>query len=274
MLMEIKYTKILVPYDNSPSAKAALQSALVTARAFEATLDVCYVVKNMKKEKVQLISDQIDGIKAKNSDLNINFMVRNGKTYKEVVKLEEDLGTNLIIMGTHGNNGLGAMVGSNAYKVVSSSSCPVIVMGDGATKDTIEKILLPLDDSQETRQKIPFVVQFAKGFNAEVIISLVSTSESNDTKGRLNVYLSQAEEYLYKNNVRYKIGQSVFGGNLADSCLKLAKDQGANIIVMMTETESSGFFMGTFASQIIHKAEVPIMAIHARSLTGVGAAGY
>ena len=66
----------------------------------------------------------------------------------------------------------------------------------------------------------------------------------------------------------------MYGGNLADNCIQLAQEQGANIIVMMTETESSGLFMGTYASQLVHKAEVPVMAIHARSLTGVGAAGY
>jgi nucleotide-binding universal stress UspA family protein len=272
--MKINYTKILVPYDNSLSAKAALKSALVSARAFDASLDICYVVRNVEEEKVKVISREIDQVKEKNSDLKINFMVRNGKIYKEVVKLEKELGINLIVMGTHGSQGISSMLGSNAYKVVSSSSCPVIVMGENATKDTIARILLPLDDSQETRQKVPFVVQFAKGFNAEVIISLVSTSENNETKKRLRVYQSQTEDYLNKHHVKYKIGTSKYGGNLADTCLQLAKDQDANIIVMMTETESSGMFMGTFASQIVHKAEVPIMAIHARSLTGVGSSGY
>ena len=148
--MEIKYTKILVPYDHSPSAQAALGSAIVSARAFDATLDICYVVKNVNKPKSIEIGKAIDVVKEKNSDVKINFMVRDGSIYKEVVKLEKELGINLIIMGTHGSHGMGGMLGSNAFKVVSSSSCPVLVMGEGATKDTIDSILLPLDDSQET----------------------------------------------------------------------------------------------------------------------------
>lgn len=273
--MEISYSKILVPYDHSPSAQAALGSAISAARAFDAHLDVCYVVPDSRDNKTNEISQVIDDLKIKNPDVAMNFMVRDGKIYKEVNKLEKELGVNLIIMGTHGTSGFQSLLmGSNAFKVVSSSSCPVVTMQENATQDSVGRILLPLDDSDETRQKVAFIVHLAKGFGADVVISSVSSSTTDETKRRLGIYTAQTVEYLNKNNVPNVVGENIFGGNVADNCIELAQSQNADLIVMMTETESASFFMGTYAQQLINKSPIPVMAIHSRSLRGLGAAGY
>jgi nucleotide-binding universal stress UspA family protein len=273
--MEISYSKILVPYDHSPSAQAALSSAVTAARAFSAHLDICYVVPDSRHNKSEMISQVIDDLRVKNPDVPINFMVRDGKIYKEVNKLEKELGINLIIMGTHGTKGFQSLLmGSNAFKVVSSSSCPVVTMQENATKDTVGRILLPLDDSDETRQKVAFIVHLSKGFGAEVVISSVSASNSDETKRRLGIYTSQTVDYLNKNGIPNVVGENMFGGNVADNCITLAESQNADLIVMMTETESSSIFMGTYAQQLINKSPIPVMAIHSRSLRGLGSAGY
>ena len=90
----------------------------------------------------------------------------------------------------------------------------------------------------------------------------------------MGIYTAQTVDYLKKNDVPVVVGESIFGGNVADNCIKLAEAQNADLIVMMTETESSSFFMGTYAQQLINKSPIPIMAIHSRSLRGLGSAGY
>ena len=273
--MEISYSKILIPYDHSGPAQAALNSAVTAARAFDAHLDIVYVVADSKDNQSDMISGIIDDLRARNRDISMNFMVRDGKVYKEVTKLEQELGINLIIMGTHGESGIGSiLMGSNAFKVVSASSCPVVTMKEDATKDSIGRILLPLDDSEETRQKVSFVVHLAKGFGADVMISCTSSSDSDETKRRLSIYAAQSEEYLAKNHVSNKRGEDIYGGNIADNCIELAERQNCDLIVMMTETESASFFMGTYAQQLINKSPVPVMAIHSRSIGTIGKAGY
>ena len=65
-------------------------------------------------------------------------------------------------MGTHGASGFEKLwVGSNAYRVASAAPCPVITIRETFEKETFSRILVPLDNSKETRQKIPMAIFFA-----------------------------------------------------------------------------------------------------------------
>jgi nucleotide-binding universal stress UspA family protein len=137
-----------------------------------------------------------------------------------------------------------------------------------------QKILLPLDDSEETRQKVNWVLKIAKGFDAEVLIGKTSKSHSDDTKKRLEVYAQQIETILNREGIRNDTIES-FGQNVAESCIKMAQAEQCDLISIMTETENSNsFFMGTYAQQLVSTSPIPVMSIHARNIGKHGATGY
>ena len=45
-------------------------------------------------------------------------------------------------------------------------------------------------------------------------------------------------------------------------------------MLIMTETESAGLFMGTYAQQLVNSSTFPVMSIHSRDTRLVGASGY
>jgi nucleotide-binding universal stress UspA family protein len=270
--MEIKH--ILVPFDGSLSSEKALEKALVTAKIFRAEITVAYVASDAASLSM------VDDIKEKavhqyaSRGIQINFVVRKGKVYREIVQLEKELQADLIMMGTHGISGFQEFwIGSNAFRVVSSSNCPVITMQEIPYPEIFQKILLPLADSDETRQKVPFIAMLAAGFDAEVVVYCVSKDASTEVKTKLHLYAKQAIEFLQKKGVRYSLAEH-FGNNVAEQCIQFSKENGIDLISIMTETESSGsFFMGTYAQQLVNHSPIPVISIHARSVGLVGRVG-
>jgi nucleotide-binding universal stress UspA family protein len=270
--MEIK--QILVPYEGSPSSEVALKKAILTAKIFGAEVTILFVATDATSlalaDKVKEIATE----KNKDPKVQVNFLMRKGKVYKEIVKLEKEISADLIMMGTHGVSGFQEFwIGSNAFRVVSSSNCPVITMQEIAYPETFQKILLPLADSDDTRQKIPVIAKFAAGFDAEVVVYCVSKETDNDVKIKLHHYAAQAKDYLDKLGVRNSFDES-YGNNVATQCIEYAKNNGIDLISIMTETESSGsFFMGTYAQQLVNHSPIPVISIHARSVSITGRVG-
>jgi nucleotide-binding universal stress UspA family protein len=269
--MEYKFKKILIGFDNSSASKIALEKALQTCKTFHSDL---YVV-NVKGSKSSEENFQAE-IEAKASTYGVtaHYMEKRGNVSKEIAVTEREIGADLIFMGAHGVQGFQPYwIGSNANRVVSASSCPVITIQEDAVNADFSNIILPLDDSVETRQKVPYAIVFAKAFNATIHILAVSKDTHADTLRRITAYAHQTEKYLEERGVKYttEIKQ---GNNVPQTCIDYAANKKAGLIMMMTETESSGWFMGTYAQQLINHSPTPILSIHSRDLLLTGAAGY
>ncbi len=129
-----------------------------------------------------------------------------------------------------------------------------------------KNIVLPLDDSKETRQKIPYAVSMGKYFNATINILAVSRDSSNEVGTRIKTYAYQAQNFLEEKGIKttYELSQ---GKNVATATIDYANRINADLIMFMTEAESPGLFtMGTYAQQIINNARVPVMTIPPKDL--------
>ena len=85
-------------------------------------------------------------------------------------------------MGTHGANGIGEFfIGSNAHKTVTLAPCPVITVQGNSKKLGFRKIILPIDDSIHSRQKVNYAITIAKKYAAKIdILGLIEKGEGTD----------------------------------------------------------------------------------------------
>ena len=162
----INLDTILVPFVDSPSAIGALKTAIAISKIHNSKLNVIHVVNDKTPDNLLETVKNICG--AENAVFT--FMERSGNIAREIIKAEKETNANLIIMGAYGLTGWQQLwVGSNAFKVISTSHCPVLTLqNDVGAFNGFHKIMLPLDDSEETRQKVNWVAKLAKGFDAEV----------------------------------------------------------------------------------------------------------
>ncbi|MCB0734473.1 MAG: universal stress protein [Flavobacteriales bacterium] len=270
--MDFKIQNILVGFDYSLSAQIALKKAAQTAKRLEAKLHAAYIGTQNAS-----IPDEIKKFITETSTefgLDIEFIERHGKVYKEISILEREIGADLIIVGTHGSEGWQPFwIGSNAFRIVAASNCPVITIQE-TTKDTsLTDILLPLDDSETTRQKVPYAAIIAQAFNAKVHVLSVSKGKGPVLKNRLKRYGKQTVEYMAERGIDTTF-KAMFGVKPPKAILDYSKELRAGLIIMMTDTESLSVVMGSYAQEIINNSVVPVMSIHSRDLAIAGSVGY
>ncbi|MCB9251480.1 MAG: universal stress protein [Flavobacteriales bacterium] len=269
--MDYTFKKILLAYDHSGASKVALEKALYTCKAFNTGLTIVNI-KNAKSTDEDFRSE-VETI-LKNSGVAYEYVERSGNVSKEISILEREIGADLIFMGSHGVQGFQPYwIGSNAYRVVSASSCPVITIQEDSASADFSNILLPLDNSIETRQKVPYCVIFAKAFKATVHILSVSKDSSEETTMKITAYANQTANYLNERGIPNTF-DIIQGQSVPQTCIDYAKEKKAGLIMMMTETESASWFMGTYAQQLINHSPIPILSIHSRDLLLMDAAGY
>lgn len=273
--MSTQFKHILVPYDNSASAEKALNKAISLSKVFSARITVAYVENSKSKkdsaEKVRKLTEELE----QKTGIEFFFIHPKGKVFKEIVRSAEDVEADLIIMGTHGTSGFEEFwIGSVAFRVVSSASVPVITIQETYTKSEFKKIVLPIDHSVETRQKIPMAITMAKYFDAEVHLFLTSKFTADEMITKVVQYGKQCKKMLREAGINC-IAESKFGGNIAESTINYAKANDADLIVMMAESEpSTGLFMGSNAQRLVNHSPIPVLTIHAKNLKKIGAVGY
>lgn len=195
--------------------------------------------------------------------LELSHIIKKGKIYREVVNQAEAFEDTVIICSTHGASGFEEFfIGSNAFKIVSATESPVITIRHGAVPHEIKKIVMPIDITSDTRQKVPITAEIAKAFGAEVHVVAISSGQTDDIVAKLNAYTKQVCDYLKDYEVPFKT-TSLNGDNLTDITIEYALDINADLISIMTEQSRaiSNFVLGSYAQQMLSKSPIPVLSI-------------
>jgi nucleotide-binding universal stress UspA family protein len=274
--------RILVAIDFSECSINALEHAITIANNADADLDMIFVVKpessrdiftegaetlkTMVKDRFEEIVEKYQPMMPKN---RLGFIIRIGKVYKEIVKEAENKDVFLVMAGTHGSSGFEEFwIGSNAFRLVSALSKPIITIRGGVNiKHNLEKIVLPIDSTSETRQKVPFTAYMAKVFNAEVHILRVYSTTVQAVMATVDSYAEQVMKHLEEDNIKYKL-EAVETDNLTDATIDYALKINANLISIMTEQETTtrNLLLGPYAQQMVNHSPIPVLCIHPKEM--------
>jgi nucleotide-binding universal stress UspA family protein len=279
----------LVPIDFSENSIIALEHAGVIAKFIEdenLEITLVYVIEDMdleavdadtkieKYDKTGLIIEGARSLLKKIIDehepkigTHINYIILGGKPYKKIAETAKKINADSIVMGTRGASGWDRIMGSNASRVVQMSPCPVIVINDRHFGEGYKNIVLPLDLTKETKQKVNWATKVGKYFDAT--IHIVSAAEDDEfLQSSIKANMKQVEKHLSKHNVKHtsEILTEV-PGNFAKATLKHAENMGADLIIIMTQQERSfsEVMIGSYAQQIVNRSKVPVMCINPRA---------
>ena len=194
----------------------------------------------------------------------MDFKLKKGRIYREVDNMAKLVEAELIVTGAHGISGYEEFwIGSNAYKIVSCATNPVItVRHDYPIRENIERILVPMDGSLETLQKIPFVVKLATLFNSEVHLVTTHNSHLKSIQRITEKITQMARGYLQDQKVTV-IEDILVANDLTKAVLAYAGKVDADLIAIMTEQETPvNILLGAQAQQHINQSPIPVLSIH------------
>ena len=274
--------KILVPIDFSEQSLIALEQSYNLAKRFHAEITLLHVIEDQGKiaklfspkqhedlrRTIQHDLDKLADEAAQKSKLVVNSLVGRGSVYEQINEVAELTNSTMIVMGTNGDSTLKKrFIGSNALRVVRESNIPVISIRGKQHRKGIENIVLPLDLSKETREKITMAIHFSKLFN-EAIVRVVSVLFTSDefVVNRLTRQLAQAKAFLEREGVECsaEIVKGVKGeDSLAQNILEYAEKVDGDLIVIMTqqEVDFTKLFIGSSAQEIINNSTIPVLSI-------------
>ncbi len=201
-----------------------------------------------------------------NKDIMTEHSYRQGNFHRGIIDMAQYSATDLIICGAELVKGFRRFWnGSETYKLIKAAPCYVVSIQKPMKRQSIKKIVLPIDTTQETRQKVPAAMQMAKLFGATIHVLGVSSSNSADTLKTVKSYAEQAAFFMSERDVNVEL-EFLQGTNLTDVTLEYVDNIDADMLLIMAVEEPNpyGMFEGSFPEQMILKSQVPVMAIKLR----------
>lgn len=274
---------ILVPVDFSESSTNALTYAVEMAKLFDNEITLVNAVsKGMKslfinETQKELLKDGInlrlnkyrDEILADWPNGKVNVIIEEGKPYKVITKIAEEHKCDTIIMGTNGANGIDQFVGSTTSRVISVANCPVIAVKQKTDKPTFDKIVLPIDLTKSSKQKVNWAIKLAQKYHSTVHI-IMEVDNDEFIKHKIELNLKQVEQAMRDNDVKYvskMLDDRKYPDNLGMDTIQYAEEVGADLIIIMTQAEGGikELFVGSYAQQIVNSSQkTPVMCINPR----------
>ncbi len=282
-LLKFNLKKILVPTDFSELSTTALKYAASMAKHSDAEIILLHVLQPYEHEAIlnniidfkstvqKAIEEKLNDIKSSNPDLlgiPVRVKITEGKIYEEIEKIASQEELDLIVMGTHGAGGLGDLekfiLGSNSYRTVSISQCPVITLRQVKDKIKYDNIVLPLDMTKQTVQKVDTAIKIAKVLGSTLHVVSV-TSFTDEFRFDLKEIKNQLDEVVDKVK---SVGVPVISkmlrhDDISNSILDYAKEVNADLVIIMVRQESriNDLVLGSSARKLVAESKVPVLSL-------------
>ena len=197
------------------------------------------------------------------SGISIKSRIEKGKIYEEIVKVAEELSAAFIIMGTSGESTIKKkFIGSNAVRVINEAHCPVITIKGQKHRSGCKTIVLPLDLSRETKEKVGKCIEIAKFFGSAVKVISVIDSTDEFLINKMTRQMEQVKDFISSHQIEVT-GEFIQGKHIAEEILTYSEKAQADLIIIMTqqELEWTEYFIGTASQEIINTSEIPVCSI-------------
>lgn len=281
-MIHFNSSKILIPVDFSETSLLAIKHGAFLAKYTKGDVYLIHVINKQYEHYAVLeqpmyiedpakyetsasnkLNELADSIRSEYG-ISVNTIVSLGNPTKEIINNAKEIKADMIVMGTHGYSPLEELViGSNTLRVITKSACPVMTMSENAKKFGYSNILIPIDTSGHSRQKVNYSIELAKIFSAHLhVAGLIGRNDANEEEG-MNIVMNQIKKLAADKSVNCTTEILKDIKNRADATIKQAEKVKADLIIIMTdqEAEISGFFLGPYSQQVIHHSKVPVIAI-------------
>lgn len=301
----MKVEKVVCPTDFSPCASHALELAVLVARSFGAELHVLHAVvlhaedphnpahhlPNLEEVEALLertaasalardIAPHADGV------LRILQVQRRAPFAGEaILGYADEVGADLIVMGTHGRRGLAhVLLGSVANEVVRRASCPVLTVRtrpEGTHLGAIERILVPIDFSSSSETALhaarDLAVQWTASLDLLHVIEEtvmpafyaagVTSLLQLDPEIRTRCQAEMQRRLAQLGDPSVAVTAHVREGKAAREIVAFTEEGGSDLIVLATASRSGveRLLLGSVAEKVVRLAPCPVLVVRARA---------
>ncbi|MFB6099430.1 MAG: universal stress protein [Salinibacter sp.] len=298
--------RLLVPTDFSSHADAALDHAVSLAHQFDATLHLLHVVNDPRagwyglgdaevridrlKEKAEAAArDRLHELAHDSEAVEVETAVSqrlNLDVADAIREYMEEHVIDLVVMGTHGRQGLGRLVlGSVANTLIRRSACPVMTVREPADAEgdlpdvDYEHLLAPIDFSDHSRNALCLSKAIAGRYEATQHLLFIAEKRVLPTFSDTGIpgvgvvemdpeIVANAEAALEELNANVggpevKSEYHVEEGDVAQDIIDFAETEEVDLIVMATRglTGIDRFVLGSNTERVVRSAPCPVVTV-------------
>lgn len=258
--MQVKeHTSILIPVDFSKQSLVAIKQTYNIARFTDAKIILMHADPESNTDH-QTELEQLAASSAQESGLKVEFINLKGDVYEATDKKAAELGSGLIVVGldtqARFRNFFG---GNNLSKFIDNAPCPIITIRSADNRNECKNILIPIDLSPESREKVGPVVQLAKYYNAAVKIVCVFPPNDEKYENELLPYVNQVKRFIKESGIACT-NKSIPSNNIVEAIVDYANNNEIDLIVQMNKKD--GLFGVSISHKIVEASKVPVMSIN------------
>lgn len=305
----IEIRNILCPVDFSDFSRRALDHAVAIAHRYESTVTLLHVCPGYPAfayaggipppdpmvltgvDRERLIADlrqfaapdRVPGVQ-------IRTRVREGETVAQVLAEAQEIGADLLTLGTHGRSGFERLLlGSVTEKLLRKAPCPVLTVPRRhpdvvpADPTLFKRILCPIDFSECSRAALGYALSMAEENDAELLVVYVVPNDFMPLPGQptdetLDHSVSVAEFFIKRDeHMRRMLQEAVpdsaraycsvetimLRGNPSKEILKLAGERQSDLIVIGVSGRGAADLavFGSTTQDVVRRAACPVLTI-------------
>ena len=285
--MEKGKHKIIVAYDFQELSNTALKYAYDLARFVNSgillvlvlnddLLTMSDVFKNEHSDKLKKkitdvmqkeIADRLQKITdeaSAESGVEVDYCIEAGKIYEPILRIAKENKARFIVMGRTAREIDKGNFGTTAMRVVEQAPCPVITIPSVETKFSLKGIVLPIDLTKQTREKVFNAISFGLFFDTTIHLFSVVMGGVSERKSRIFSRMQTMKKTIEENGVRcteklYKKSHLA----VHELVLEYANEIKADVIMIMThrEIDTSDKYIGAVANLVIKGSPIPVISL-------------
>lgn len=271
----VRTDSILAATDFHDVADVAIEHATQLAIKFGYPLYILHVYskkhakisENEAQNKVETIAKRVN----EQFNIPVTPIFKVGDPIEQIKNVSKQVKASYLAMGTRGRTGVDYILGSYAAKIVQNSEVPVLVTQKKREVIDYKTIILPIDNTTETKQKMKWAILFARKWNSTVHIFTRKTSDDMHME-RINSDVMQIKKFFQKGEVNYiESFSSENGPTFGKQALHYAIENQADLFIATTQLRvlMPGFFsLGLFSKETMDEnflnevSKIPILCIN------------
>ena len=273
---------ILIPIDFSENASNALEYAVETARAVNASISVLHIYNppvsaqsviravvaedisratKVAREKLIKITETIT---TEYPMLACSYEIVVGDTVSEILRLAKQKNADLIVMGTRGASKVSnVLFGSNTAAIIEKSECPVLCIPQNLPFRIPEKILYATNFSFSDIESSSKLVEIGKAFGSFIVFGhvVVGIEETDEERKLIDKF---AKEIRLNTGYEKISGMVISDATVTTGIDLLIEKSGVDMIALSTRKRSlfGKFYNPSITKKFSYYATIPLLAFH------------
>ncbi|MFC6720673.1 universal stress protein [Halobacteriaceae archaeon SHR40] len=285
------YDDILFPTDGSDGAADTFDHVLDIAATHDATVHILFVTDTTQTSATRIRSELLDTLEAEGEEIVAETAARaeqrdvstvtevvQGEPYREIVEYADSREIDLVVMPTHGRQGLERfLLGSTTERVVRQANVPVLTIqpdDDRTIEYPYRNVLVPTDGSECANQALALGTDVATTHGAALhLLSVVAvTSLGVDVRSevrttaleeRANDLIEDAEGFATNAGVDSVSTTVGYGASIHRAILSYLDDHDIDLVVMGTHgrTGFDRYVLGSVTEYLVRTSPIPVLTV-------------